>query len=39
MALQDYKSTVSAKVSSEDVFSKIARVSEWWSKGFTVTGR
>lgn len=35
MSFQDYQSTVSAEISADDAFDKIARVSEWWTKGTT----
>ena len=35
MATQDYQSTVRAKISADEAFSKIANVSEWWTKGTT----
>ena len=35
MTMQDYQSTVSAKISADEAFSKIANVSEWWTKGTT----
>ena len=35
MSFHDYQSTVSAEISADDAFDKIARVSEWWTKGTT----
>jgi Activator of Hsp90 ATPase homolog 1-like protein len=33
MASQDYQSSVSAEISAEEAFGKIANVSGWWAKG------
>lgn len=35
MAFPDYQSTVSVPIKAEEAFGKIARVSEWWTKGTT----
>ena len=32
---QDYHHSVTAKVSAQDAYSKVARVSEWWNKKST----
>jgi Activator of Hsp90 ATPase homolog 1-like protein len=33
--LQDYKCTVNAKVSAEEAYRKVARVSDWWNQRST----
>jgi hypothetical protein len=33
--LQDYKCTVNARVSAEEAYRKVARVSDWWNKKST----
>jgi hypothetical protein len=33
--LQDYQCTVSAKVSAEEAYRKVARVAEWWNRQST----
>jgi len=37
--LQDYQRTVSANVSTEEAYNKIARVSDWWNKKSTGKAR
>ncbi len=32
---KDYQATISAKVSTDEAFQKISKVSQWWTKGFT----
>ncbi len=34
MSSNDYRATISAKTSAGEAFSKIGRVSEWWTTGF-----
>lgn len=33
--LQDYQSTVNARVSAEEAYRKVARVSDWWNQRST----
>ena len=33
--LQDYQSILNAKVSAEDAYRKVARVSDWWNQRST----
>lgn len=37
--MQDYRSTISAHISSEDAFNRIARVSEWWTQHVSGTAQ
>jgi len=39
MITQDYRLSISAPVSASDAYNKIARVSEWWAKGFEGSAR
>ena len=39
MTKQDYRCSMSARVSASDAYDKIARVSEWWAKDFEGSAR
>jgi hypothetical protein len=34
MTTHDYQSSITADITPQEAFDKIARVSEWWAKDF-----
>jgi hypothetical protein len=39
MTKLDYRNSISAPVTADDAYDKIARVNEWWAKDFTGSAR
>ena len=35
MTQKDYSSTIIANLTTKEVFDRISRISDWWTKGFT----